>query len=729
MRLQFKLILTLVAISTIPFGIIGYYTYDYSTTSMEGYAHAHLDSVAQTRADYINSWLAQQMGAAKVIARTTSIVNDVMVITTADPSSEEYMDAIGEIVKFGNIIRDESGTFDEALILDLNGTVIASTNGDIIGDDRSLREYYLGGLNQTHLTNVYESPTINRPTMLVSTPLIHDNRTIGVVVGRINLSTIHTTVRDRKHLGETGKTSLVDCDGRIISSSTSENVMVLNSGRDYCEIYNRNGREVIGAQVRIPDPGWYLIVEQDRDEMLSTLHTLLERAALVTLSVLLLISISSVLITRQITQPIRRLYGGAEEVARGNYLVQVPVVTNDEIGTLTMRFNRMVSELDETHRRLKNRISIVNRDLENQRIKLVSVLQSMPDCVFATDNDFEITMFNRACEEFTGIAAEDAVGKLCYEVFLTDACERGCHLRESVDDCANGVCWEMYATDRSGRSVPIMTCGAALRDADDVVIGYVEVLRDVTDLKSVTDELRRANAELKKLDQLKTDFMNIASHELRTPLTSIRGFTEFVADGMLGDLNGGQKEALSRVISNSDRLLRLIANMLDISKIRSGKLELKITELDLSHLIKETVTEMELLAQAKNISCIVDIPDGIVVAGDYDRIEQVFANLLSNAIKFTLEGGSVSVTATEQVDRDYVMILVSDTGLGIAPDDLEHIFEEFWQVEKGKGTGLGLMITADIVREHGGAIWATSEVGSGSTFWVKLPRGGAGVME
>ncbi|KAF5411743.1 MAG: Methyl sulfide methyltransferase-associated sensor [Candidatus Methanogasteraceae archaeon] len=729
MRLQFRLILTLVAISTIPFGIIGYYTYDYSTTSMEDHARVHLNSVAQTRADYINSWLAQQMGTAKVIARTTSIVNDVMVIKTANISSDEYRDAVAEIAKFGDIIREESGTFDEAFMLDESGTVIASTNGDVIGDNRSSREYYREGLNQTHLTNVYESPTINIPTMLVSTPLIRDNRTIGVIVGRINLTTIHATVRDRKHLDETGRTYLVDCDSRLISGSTSENVTVLNSGRDYCGIYNRGGRAVIGAQVKISDPGWYLIVEQDYDEMLSALQMLLERAALVTIGVLMLISIFSVATTRQVTRPIRRLYEGAEEVARGNYLVQVPVVTDDEIGTLTMRFNSMVTELEETHRRLKDRIAMVNRDLENQRIKLVSVLQSMQDCVFATDNDFKITMFNKACEEFTGIAAEDAIGKLCHEVLLTDECEMGCHLRDSVGDCANGVCWEMYATDRSGRSVPIMTCGAPLRDADDAVIGYVEVLRDVTELKSVTDELRSANKELKKLDQLKTDFMNIASHELRTPLTSIRGFTEFVADGMLGDLNEKQKDALSRVILNSDRLLRLIANMLDISKIRSGKLELKITELDLSNLIKETVAEMELLAREKNVSCTVDIPDGIVIAGDYDRIEQVFVNLLSNAIKFTSEGGSVSVTAIEREGDDCVSILVSDTGIGIAPDDLEHVFEEFWQVEKGKGTGLGLMITTNIVREHGGTMWATSEVGSGSTFWVRLPRGGAGVSE
>ncbi|MHC1569932.1 MAG: sensor histidine kinase, partial [Candidatus Syntropharchaeales archaeon] len=259
------------------------------------------------------------------------------------------------------------------------------------------------------------------------------------------------------------------------------------------------------------------------------------------------------------------------------------------------------------------------------------------------------------------------------------------------------------------------------------VTGYVEVLRDVTGLKEVADKLKRANAELelankelKKLDSLKTDFLNIASHELRTPLTSIRGFAEFVADEMLGELNEKQKNALSKVVSNSDRLIRLINNMLDMSKIRSGKLKLSITELDISELIRDVVADMKLLAEKKNISCTIDTPDSVVIRGDRDRIEQVLVNLLSNAIKFTPDGGSVSVTAVDC--GDCVRVRVSDTGAGIAPDDLAHIFEEFWQAEKSRGTGLGLTITANIVREHGGAIWAESEVGAGSTFGFKLPK-------
>ncbi len=725
MRLQFKLILLLVAVSIVPFCIIGYYTYDLSTRSMEDHAIVHITSVAETRAEYIDSWLTQHKGATRAITCTSSVAHDLGMMRTTDPSSGEYQQARERIIVFADVIKEESHDFDEVLVLDLDGIIIASTRGGVIGDDRSSREYYQRGLNKTHVTSVYESPTLYRPTMLVSTPLLVDGRTIGVVVGRINLSRIHTTINDQKGLGKTGRAALIDKNGDTISGAGD--LHIYNASEDFSGIHDHNGRTVIGAQVRIPDQGWFLIVEQDRDEILSALHTLLERAIAVTFGVIILISLFSIFVTKRIVKPIRQLYEETEAVAKGDYSVQVPVITDDEIGTLTGRFNEMTSRLGETHRKLEDKIALVNRDLENQKIKLESILQSMTDCVFAVDSDFRITMFNRACEEFTGISADAATGRFCHDLFPSIECETRCRLWEPSDDHPAGTCWQTHVTDRDGQSVPIMACCAPLCDADGNVTGHVEVLRDVTELAKVTDELRSANTELeianeelRKLDQLKTDFLNIASHELRTPLTSIQGFAGFVADEKLGKLNEKQKNALSKVVANSDRMTRLISNMLDMSKIRSGKLELNIARLDLSGLIGGVVADMKLVAEEKNISCTAHVPDGLVIEGDRDRIEQVLVNLLGNAIKFTPVGGSVSVTAVDH--GTCVRTRVSDTGIGIAPDDLAHIFEEFWQVDKSKGTGLGLAIAANIVREHGGAIWATSKKGVSSTFGFRLPK-------
>jgi len=730
MRLQFKLILLFIAISIVPFSIIGYYTYTLSAESMKDHAIMHLNSVAKAKANHIDAWLAEQRGVIRVIAHAPSVVQDINVLTTADLSSGEYQQATEGMAKFGDIVTDECTTFDEIFVLGPDGIVIASTEDGVIGADRSSREYYRFGLDGTHLTGVYESPMLHRPTMLVSTPILIDDRAIGVVVGRIDMNMIPATMQDYRGIGETGKAFLIDKDGKLLSSSGDgavPPVSAYTASGDYCGIYDRNDRAVIGAQAWIPDPGWVLIVEQDHDEVLYTLNTLLERAIAVTFGVIILISLFSIFVAKRIVKPIRQLYEETEAVAKGDYSVQVPVITDDEIGILTGRFNEMTSRLGETHRKLEDKIALVNRDLEDQRSKLETILQSMTDCVFAVDRDFRITMFNRACEEFTSISADDATGMFCYDLFPSIECETRCRRWEPSDNPPDGTCWQTHVTDGKGRSVPIMTCGAPLCDADGNITGHVEVLRDVTELAKVTSELRSANteleianAELRKLDQLKTDFLNIASHELRTPLTSIKGFAGFVAEEKLGKLNEKQKDALSKVVSNSDRMTRLIDNMLDMSKIRSGKLELNIARLDLSGLIGGVAVDMKLVAEEKNISFTAVMPDGLAIEGDRDRIEQVLVNLLGNAIKFTPVGGSVSVTAVDH--ETCVRVSVTDTGIGIAHDDLAHIFEDFWQVDKGKGAGLGLAIAASIVREHGGAVWATSKVGLGSTFGFRLPK-------
>ncbi len=731
MRLQPKLILLFLCVSIVPFGIIGHYTHTLSTESMEEHAFIHLKSVAHTRADHLGSWIVYMQDNAKVVASAPSVVRNIEVMGMADPTSIEYQQAKEVIEEFGGIAMEGYGTFDEIFVLDRGGTVIASTNKNIIGENRSSREYYHEGLQAPHLTSAYISQTLHVPTMLVSAPvLLDDNRTIGVVVCRTNFHMLHATIHDRTGLGKTGRAFLIDSNGYLVSGlpdGAKTIPIIKNTSEDYCGIYTSNGKDVIISRIWMPDQKWYLIAEQDRDEVLYSLNILIERAIAVTIGVIVLIGIFSILTTRLITKPIERLHDGAEAVAAGDYTIQVPVVSNDEIGVLTRRFNEMTSELYETHRELQNTITLVNHTLENQKSTLESILRSIPDCVFVIDTEFKIVMANQACKALTGISEEDIIGKLCYNVFSNDACDPQCRLQELTEDHGGSVCWEMDIVDGGGNSVPIMTCGAPLHGADGALIGYVEVLRDVTRMKRVTEELQRANAELglanvelKKLDELKTNFINIASHELRTPLTSIMGFTEFVVDGMLGELNAGQKDALSKVLSNSDRLARLINNILDISVIQSGGLELKLAELDLSKLIRDIVADMGALAKNKSLTCTIDIPDHLTIEGDGDRIEQVLANLIGNAIRFTPDGGSVSITGVD--GGDWIQIAVSDTGIGITPEDLPHVFEEFWQVEKSKGMGLGLAIVANIIHRHGGIVWASSEVGGGSTFAFKLPK-------
>jgi signal transduction histidine kinase len=246
-----------------------------------------------------------------------------------------------------------------------------------------------------------------------------------------------------------------------------------------------------------------------------------------------------------------------------------------------------------------------------------------------------------------------------------------------------------------------------------------------------TRELAVANERLKELDRLKSDFVSNVSHELRTPLTAIKGSVDLVLRQVPGPLNERQTHHLRRLRSNTLHLTGLINDLLDLSKIESGKIELNSTRVSLGGLVHEVVETLRPVAAEKPIALEVATPEpSTLVWADRDKITQVLTNLIGNAIKFTPPDGRVTVSSAGS-DADWVRISVSDTGPGISADEHERIFEKFYQVavsggQKPKGTGLGLAIAKTLVELHGGKIWVESEPGRGCTFYFTLPAAVAG---
>lgn len=240
-------------------------------------------------------------------------------------------------------------------------------------------------------------------------------------------------------------------------------------------------------------------------------------------------------------------------------------------------------------------------------------------------------------------------------------------------------------------------------------------------------ELELANKKLKELDQLKSDFISVVSHELRTPLTSIKAFTELII--MKPRMTGEKRNRLLSIINNeTDRLARLINDILDLTKIEAGKLSWHVTRVSLSEIIRNSVNSMRSLADNKSLSLIMNVPASLpTLYGDRDRLIQVITNILSNAVKFTPDGGTISINAfTENDPRYQIMVKISDTGVGIPSRDFDVIFEKFRRsgdvlTTHAEGTGLGLAITKQIVEYHGGRIWAESTPGKGSSFSFILP--------
>src|SRR4030043_1885866 len=245
--------------------------------------------------------------------------------------------------------------------------------------------------------------------------------------------------------------------------------------------------------------------------------------------------------------------------------------------------------------------------------------------------------------------------------------------------------------------------------------------------------LERANRDLRELDRLKSTFLANMSHELRTPMNAIIGYTELLLDRVDGPVNEEQEKSLKRVANNARHLLQLINDVLDISKIESGKVELEIKELDLKWLIDSVIPTFEPLIKQKGLLLTVSIDEGLpLIYGDEDRIKQILINLLSNAVKFTHQGGiTISVKLSERGIKPgkppiFAEVCVEDTGIGIEGEGIGRIFDKFVQVDlttvrQYEGTGLGLSIARGLVAMHKGMIWGTSEYGEGSRFCFTLP--------
>lgn len=245
----------------------------------------------------------------------------------------------------------------------------------------------------------------------------------------------------------------------------------------------------------------------------------------------------------------------------------------------------------------------------------------------------------------------------------------------------------------------------------------------VSDFNNIAAALKETYDQLRQLDTLKSQFLDNVSHELRTPLTHIKGFVDNLLDGVGGGLSEKQVSYLLRVKDNCDRLIRLINDLLDLSQIESGKISLQLEPMELYPILEETIAGIQSMADKKGIQVNLDCAADIVALVDADKLGQIITNLLDNAIKYTENGRYVGVSVTILSDQ-MLQICVEDTGIGISQTELDLIFDRFHRVADSKsgGIGLGLPIVKNLVELHGGKVWADSQLGKGSCFYLTLKR-------
>ncbi len=266
----------------------------------------------------------------------------------------------------------------------------------------------------------------------------------------------------------------------------------------------------------------------------------------------------------------------------------------------------------------------------------------------------------------------------------------------------------------------------AYHKIEDLNVGLEARVRERTSaLEHLNTDLEGANVKLKEMDRLKSAFVSIVSHELRTPMTSIKGYVENMLDGLTGSLTERQQRYLERIRHNSERLTRMINELLDLSRIEAGQMHLHRRPAAAADLIEEVVEGLQNLAHAKGIDLTVAAPAGTpAIDGDHDKLHQVLTNLVHNAIKFTAKGGRVSIETLDQ-RNGCLQVTVADTGCGIPAAEIDKIFYKFYRgnevAAEVRGAGLGLAISKTLVELHGGRIWVESQPGAGSRFMFTVP--------
>lgn len=351
-----------------------------------------------------------------------------------------------------------------------------------------------------------------------------------------------------------------------------------------------------------------------------------------------------------------------------------------------------------------------------QRIKVV--LDNSPVFLFSVDSAGRVLLAKGKGLQALALDAADLAGKDIAEAFAAfpefGAAYRralsGESFRISVD--SRGTSFDVWFTPVRG-------------DLGARIVGVIGIATDVSERKQLEAQLRAQYEKLRELDKLKGDFVNAVSHDLRTPLTSIRGYAEFLEDEIGGPLTEVQRGFVAQVLKSATRLEGMVSDLLDIARLDAGTFRLHCEETNLTGKIAEMVESFKPQADEHDLELQASLPEEpVLMVLDPQRIERVLANLIGNAIKFTPDGGRLMVRA--KVEPDAVLCEVSDTGIGIAPEDLPKLFQRFSQLEAGarkkSGTGLGLSISKAQVEAHGGRIGVRSELGKGSTFWFRLPK-------
>ncbi len=531
------------------------------------------------------------------------------------------------------------------------------------------------------------------------------------------------------------------------------------------------GVDVLSAHAHIPTLNWTVFVELPLAEAFKPVYVSFQRLGLLLLAALVVSMLASFVLVRLMVRPIRALQEGAQRIGKGDLDQQIDIGTGDELESLAGQFNQMAERLKESYAGLERKVEDRTRDLsealeqQTATSEILRVISNSPSDVQPVFDIIAESAVQLCGAQFCAVLRLDGellhlvshrglsgAGLEAYRrVFPTPVSSgtvAGRSLLERVVVQIPDVFADPdYAYKSVGLATPFQAIFGIPLLREGQPLGAIAVSRtepgplserEVEVLKTFADqaviaienvrlfnEIQEKSLQLERANRHKSEFLSNMSHELRTPLNAIIGFSEVLLERMFGGMNEKQEDYLKDIHSSGQHLLSLINDILDLAKVEAGRMELHLATFHLPAAINNALTLIRERAMRHRITLAVELdPQLGELTADERKLKQILLNLLSNAVKFTPEGGRITVTARRA--DNMVEISVSDTGIGIAPQDHAAVFEEFKQVgtdytRKAEGTGLGLALTRKLVELHGGAMKLESAPGKGSTFAFTLP--------
>lgn len=482
-----------------------------------------------------------------------------------------------------------------------------------------------------------------------------------------------------------GQRSMDELVIQSITTELSQEMTMVNPQKNRVWVRTQpiiaEGGEVLGT----------LYLEADIENVYNQMDDINSILAGGTAIALAITAILGILVAQTISKPISDMRRQAQAMAKGNFSRKVRVYGDDEIGQLAKSFNNLTNRLQESQ-----------QSTESERRKLASVLSNMTDGVLSTDRRGRVILINDPALRLLNVSRETVINRPITSVLKLEneyTFEDLIHLKEAVT-------LDFSSYDESAL---LRTSFSVIQKETGFVNGVIAVLHD--------------NTEQEKIDAERREFVANVSHELRTPLTTMRSYLEALADGAWEDPNLAPN-FLNVTQTETERMIRLVNDLLKLSKMDASETEINKEMVEFNVFFNRIIDRFE-MSKSQNVRFERKLPDDpYFVEIDPDKLTQVIDNIISNALKYSPEGGKVRFNVT--VEDGFLLIRIKDQGMGIPKENVERIFDRFYRVDRARsramgGTGLGLAISKEMINAHGGAIWAESEYGRGTTIFFTLP--------